>query len=255
MKSFAHLPHKNAAKAGPKAQGGLSLIELMIALLISSLLLLGVLELFGSSSQTQRSANAVARLQENGRLVMDLIAREARRTGFYGCDGGLADSEEVDFKNQGGGKIKFPDESLTFSGDTSLTFRYYASKAPDQPITAGNCKKADLEPRWITFKNDGKHLRVNNQEAYATNGEILLNHANITQVRYIQPCHGDENKSCTYKAKDLPGNSFAGVKKLEIELKLCTDTLSESSPDYCSAGSTSKIERTFRSTIELRNRQ
>ncbi len=42
-----------------KYQRGLSLIELMIAILISSLLLLGVLELFINTNSADRSSTAI----------------------------------------------------------------------------------------------------------------------------------------------------------------------------------------------------
>jgi len=246
MKSFSH--------ALPKAQSGLSLVELMVALLVSTLLLLGVLELFSSSSQTQRSANAVARLQENGRLVMDLIAREARRTGFNGCDSGL-DSSNVDF---GTVNIDFPDESLKDSTHNSVIFRYYGSS---NGLYKGTCEKTKLEPQYIEFKNDGNNLRVTSKDTGAS-GQILLNHANIDSIGYVQPCTTDPTKTCTYKIDKLPKSSdgtpsFKEVQKLQVTLKLCTDTLSENNDNYCSQKRKDEqiaITRTFSSLIELRNR-
>ncbi|KXU39410.1 hypothetical protein AXE65_08575 [Ventosimonas gracilis] len=238
----------------PKAQSGLSLIELMVALLVSTILLLGVLELFGSSSQTQRSANAVARLQENGRLVMDLIAREARRTGFNGCDGGL-DSSDVDFGTGWGGTINFPDESLKGSTNTSLTIRYYGS--PDG-VTKDNCERRHLSKNYIEFKNDGNNLRVISSDT-GTGGQILLNHAKIDRIDYLQPCTADPTETCTYKTEQLPKlsdgitPSFKEVQKLQVTLTLCSDTLSENSTNYC-VGDTTAIKRTFKSLIDLRNR-
>jgi len=242
--------------ANPKTQSGLSLVELMVALLISTILLLGELELFSSSSQTQRSANAVARLQENGRLVMDLIAREARRTGFNGCDGGL-DSSDVPvpfntiIKKE---TIDFPNESLKDSTDKSVVFRYYGSS---NGVKAGTCEKANLEPQYIEFKNDGKDLRVISVNT-GLGGQILLNHAEIDSIHYLQPCTADPTKTCTYKPDQLPKlpdglPSFKEVQKLQVTLKLCTDTLSENSTNYCN-NDTTAIKRTFSSLIELRNR-
>jgi len=237
----------------PKAQSGLSLIELMVALLVSTILLLGVLELFGSSSKTQRSANAVARLQENGRLVMDLIAREARRTGFNGCDGGL-DSTDVDFGADWGGTITLPDESLKGSTDTSLTIRYYGSS---DGVKKDNCERTHLTQNYVEFKNDGNNLRVVSSDT-GTGGQVLLNHAKIDRIDYLQPCTAEPTKTCTYTADQLPKlpggiPSFSEVQKLQVTLTLCTDTLSENNTNYC-VGDTTAIRRTFKSLIDLRNR-
>lgn len=66
-------------------QAGMSLIELMITLLLSSFLLLGIIQLYLSSNSTDRANSALARLQENGRIALDLIKQDLRRTGYQGC--------------------------------------------------------------------------------------------------------------------------------------------------------------------------
>ncbi|MEH6626100.1 MAG: PilW family protein [Motiliproteus sp.] len=66
-------------------QQGVSLVELMISLVISSLLMLGVFEVFLGSSNTDRVAHAFARIQENGRLAMDILSRNIRMAGYQGC--------------------------------------------------------------------------------------------------------------------------------------------------------------------------
>jgi len=255
----------------PKTQTGLSLVELMVALLISTILLLGVLELFGSSSQTQRSANAVARLQENGRLVMDLIAREARRDAFNGCDGVVTASENISFGESG--ENFFPAESLEpfsgnppFSGSLGkrVTFRHLTPKNNGE-ITKYNCKRDDLlvheEQYFISFFNctspknpKSKSLCVWTNTTGKTSQE-LLQHAEIKEVAYIQPCNpaSAEQHTCVYDEGALPNGSFSNVKKLKIVLELCADTLSENNADYCN-GSKTEIRRTFSSIIELRNR-
>ena len=74
--------HQNRTQAHQK---GLSLIELMISLLLSSLLILGILTLYFDSSQTSRVSQSLARVQESGRIALDLIAKDLRMTGFVGC--------------------------------------------------------------------------------------------------------------------------------------------------------------------------
>ena len=65
-------------------QGGLSLIELMIALLVGLLLLGGLIQIYLSSKQSYNAQEQLARMQENGRFAMDLITRDLRRTGYWG---------------------------------------------------------------------------------------------------------------------------------------------------------------------------
>ncbi|GMG88579.1 PilW family protein [Biformimicrobium ophioploci] len=67
------------------SQRGLSIIELMVGLLLSSLLLLGVLQVFDGNSASSRMQNAYARLQESGRFASDFLSREARMADYWGC--------------------------------------------------------------------------------------------------------------------------------------------------------------------------
>ncbi|MET4026539.1 MULTISPECIES: PilW family protein [Marinobacter] len=69
-----------------KHQKGLSIIELMIALLLGSLLTVGLVQIFTSNSQAFRMSEAVSRTQEYGRIASDMLAREARNAGYFGCN-------------------------------------------------------------------------------------------------------------------------------------------------------------------------
>ncbi|SHG20279.1 type IV pilus assembly protein PilW [Microbulbifer donghaiensis] len=66
-------------------QRGLSLIELMIALLLSAMLLWGVLQIFDSNRNTMQMQTAFARTQESGRFAMDLLTKEIRMADYWGC--------------------------------------------------------------------------------------------------------------------------------------------------------------------------
>lgn len=66
-------------------QSGLSIIEIMIALLLASLLTLGLVQIFTSNSQTFRLNEANARVQESGRIALEILSRGVRNAGYYGC--------------------------------------------------------------------------------------------------------------------------------------------------------------------------
>ncbi|WP_444959294.1 PilW family protein [Microbulbifer sp. ZKSA002] len=66
-------------------QRGLSLVELMIGILLGSLLLLGVLQIFQSNSDTFRMQDGFSRVQENGRFAVDLLSKEIRLADYWGC--------------------------------------------------------------------------------------------------------------------------------------------------------------------------
>lgn len=60
---------------------GFSLIELMIALLLGTILMAGIITLFLGTSKTNRVQNGMARLQENGRYAMTRLTDDLRRAG------------------------------------------------------------------------------------------------------------------------------------------------------------------------------
>jgi len=66
------------------AQKGLSLVELMIAMVLSLLLIAGVLQVFLSSKVTYNTTSALSRVQESGRFASEFLSFDLRNTGYKG---------------------------------------------------------------------------------------------------------------------------------------------------------------------------
>lgn len=73
---------------------GFSLIEIMVALGISLFIMAGIGYVYVSSKQTYQTQNQLARLQENGRLAFEYLARDIRMAGYWGCGTGGMDSDK-----------------------------------------------------------------------------------------------------------------------------------------------------------------
>lgn len=69
----------------------MTLVEVMVAITLSLILLSGVMQIFLSSKHTYLMNEELSRLQENGRLVLDLLAHDVRMIGYQGC----ADPEDI----------------------------------------------------------------------------------------------------------------------------------------------------------------
>ncbi|WP_043320861.1 PilW family protein [Microbulbifer sp. HZ11] len=67
------------------SQKGISLVELMISITIGLILMTGVVQLFLSSRTTFSTQQALARVQESGRLAMEFLAEDIRMAGYMGC--------------------------------------------------------------------------------------------------------------------------------------------------------------------------
>ncbi len=66
-------------------QRGLTLIELMIAVILASLLVLGLTQVFSASRAAYQTSQGLSRVQEAGRSAMEFIQRDLRMVGHMGC--------------------------------------------------------------------------------------------------------------------------------------------------------------------------
>lgn len=76
---------RQASPSPYRNQQGLTLVELMIAMLLGLFLLGGLLQIFISSRHTSTMQEGLSRLQENGRFAIDFLARDIRLAGYKGC--------------------------------------------------------------------------------------------------------------------------------------------------------------------------
>jgi type IV pilus assembly protein PilW len=68
-----------------RTQQGLSLVEIMVAMVLSLILIGGVLQVFLGSKTSYRVNEALSRLQEDGRFSMEFLTRDVRMAGYSGC--------------------------------------------------------------------------------------------------------------------------------------------------------------------------
>jgi len=68
-----------------KKQSGLTLVELMIAVVLGLLLVAGVIQIFVSNKQTYRVTEAHSRLQDNARFTLEVLSKDVRSAGYSGC--------------------------------------------------------------------------------------------------------------------------------------------------------------------------
>src|SRR5690554_1009663 len=112
---------KTGAVATVKYQAGLSIIEIMVALLLSSLLTLGLVQVFTGNSQSFRLNEANSRVQESGRIALEMLSRAVRNAGYYGCRpmNGLVNNLDTTDDDYDESLHKFDwSEGSIYSGDT-----------------------------------------------------------------------------------------------------------------------------------------
>lgn len=70
---------------------GFSLVELMIALALGTVVTTGVVQLFVANSETHKMLIGQSRMQESARFALDFIGRKVRQAGYRGCFSGNDD--------------------------------------------------------------------------------------------------------------------------------------------------------------------
>lgn len=68
-----------------RSHRGFSLIEMMIALVLGLILILGLVQVFSASRASYALSEGLSRVQENGRFAMDYLQRDLRMAGHFGC--------------------------------------------------------------------------------------------------------------------------------------------------------------------------
>lgn len=96
---------------------GFSIVELLVAVTLSSLLLLGVTKIFIDTKSSYNLREGLSRLQENGRFAMDLVQLSMRQTGFK-ANGFQADDAAflVDAANYGPANNNFGSPGQVVAG-------------------------------------------------------------------------------------------------------------------------------------------
>ncbi|MDN3219828.1 PilW family protein [Pseudomonas nunensis] len=74
---------------------GFGLIELLIALALSLIVVLGVAQVFISAKNTYVSQNTAAGMQEDARFVLSKMIQEIRMVGMFGCLGTVTDASST----------------------------------------------------------------------------------------------------------------------------------------------------------------
>ena len=64
---------------------GFSLVELMIALLLGSLITTGIVQMFAGNQRNYQMLTGQARMQESGRFALDFMTHPVRMAGYGGC--------------------------------------------------------------------------------------------------------------------------------------------------------------------------
>lgn len=226
-----------------KYQQGMTLIEIMIALLIGAFLLGGILHIFINSKQTYRMQEGLSRMQENGRFAMSFLERDIRMAGFWGCHSTPSPNIDIagtDNNAVNGDNIDNGTDTLIIKGAFSLSPTNTCSDAANSANSCGvgvNCY-TDASST-ITYK-------INNSVLQKDADGVVEGIENM-QILYGEDTNADGTPNY-YVAAGTVGLNMAQVVSVRISLTARTleNTLTSTGDG--------RLRRNFTSTIAIRNR-
>lgn len=161
-------------------QAGVSLVELMVAVLIGSILMGAALSVFVESRATSQANQAVARLQENGVFAADEISRSLELAGYWGASSstGLIGGRTI----RTNGALGTASTLAAGTGNCTSTAGYPWYTDLSRPVegfdTNGEPDGAEANDAFISCIPDSTYLGP--AEGPAGASDILV-------VRYVEP--------------------------------------------------------------------
>jgi type IV pilus assembly protein PilW len=198
-------------------QTGMTFIEIMIALLMGSILLGGVLQVFLGSKQTFKMQQALSRLQENGRFALDFLAKDIRMAGFLGCNSSIT-SIDINLPNRFDRAFKY-----VLSGDESITKSWISNACGNN----GECIRGTDAITFYSANSCGGLLSNNASSKLYLNSDtcrilakdivLISNCVNVNIFRPTQVSSIDKIKSIEYISnnKIFPIDSYV-PKEAEV---------------------------------------
>lgn len=171
------------------SESGLSLIELMIALALSVTLILGIFTVYMDSSKTTRIGESLARVQESGRIGLEIMSKEVRMAGYQGCSDNYSVPVRVIANN--------PPPSITPAAGEDTVY-LYNSGLSGWEVTAAT------QSTWDTG-TDFEDLGIIEDDALPGSDVLMVQRARLLSAKINSPGMG------TNIAADVPVEDLSGI--------------------------------------------
>jgi type IV pilus assembly protein PilW len=247
------------------SQRGVTLVEMMVAMVLGLLILLAVSSIYIGSRQTFRLQDDNARLQETGRYALEVMGRSIRQAGFWNMPISPVDTATAFQPSPGGAAIT----GVNGAGSTpdTVTVQY------DGLINDRDCEGNVLTANTTPANPVQDAYRLNNNELQCDgNADGTVDHqALVSDIEDVQILYGidtDNNQSAD-RYVDTPVNwgqvvsarvcvqarSANSVNNAPQSFLNCVGALGKSGTAFTTAGANDlRLRRTFIATYNLRNR-
>ncbi len=187
-------------------QTGFSLVEMMVAMTISLVLVLGVATIMISSKRSYNVQQDMARMQENARFAIEFLNKDLRMAGYFGCSGEIPGGLTPLAGREGGTGLKSDAILVSFVETNQNAFSVVHSTNPT-PLQEGTMIFTPTVRGELFVGDTVVASDCGSSEAYTIS--VISNNNQITLTRDGRLC-----KSTTAAANGLckdynnNGNSF-----------------------------------------------
>lgn len=143
-----------------RAQRGLTLIELMVALVISSVIVLVVTSFYVTSSRIRASQDAAGQLQDTGRYITEVITKNIQQAGYQ---------DHIWTLNPGASGAARRREVLNGTPDGEPDIRGYNNSATGNPVATGDNGSHDRSDNRVN-NSDTLIVRFQGMSSIVTTG-------------------------------------------------------------------------------------
>lgn len=158
---------------------GFSLTELLIAMLLGSVVVVGVIQLFVANSTSYNVLSGQSRMQESARFALEFIGREVRQAGYRGCFSTIPDINTTLFS---------PDD-IPYEFDLRQAITGFESTglntwAPALTTLLPSTTAAGVDSRvFTTVSGDGAGMGINLDNIISGTDVITTRNQSMTSVR------------------------------------------------------------------------
>ena len=173
-------------------QLGLTLVEMMVAMVLGLLILLAVSSIYLGSRQTFRLQDDNARLQETGRYALEVMGRSIRQAGFWNMPISVVDTA-VGFKPLAGGAVI---TGVNGAGNAPDTVTVQYDGLTGDRDCEGNALTADTlpaNPVQDAYRLNNNELQCDGNADGTVDHQALVSDIEDVQILYGIDTTGDQS--------------------------------------------------------------
>lgn len=221
----------NLKRVNMANQTGLSLIELMVSIVISSIVLGGVVGVVASSRGTYETEQESSFIQENGRFAIETIARDLRLAGSFGC----ADLDNARIANI----AAVPDALFSAEAISGYEFSAVDTIAIPAPMSAQNVtsdivifRYADVDSAAMSVSHTplNNSFTMVNAASFKAGEKLVVVDASCRYVSFFMPT-SDTSTTVSYGLSAAASSSSSSSSS---STSTSTSTSSSGGPANCS---------------------